>query len=86
MTDAPVLPPSADAAVLQSHCDVCSVVAGADGVLIAFGERGPSAVHPGAQSVAERHRVVMATATAAKLQDLMLALLNEPAPDGSGVR
>ena len=90
MTETPVQPPTpptvADPELRQSRCDVCSVVAGggADGVLIAFGERGPSAAHPLAEGVAEHHRVVMASATAAKLQDLLLALLNEPAPEGAG--
>lgn len=73
--------------VSTSRCDVCSVTReSVGGVLIHFGERKPSALAPREVAVALRHRVSLGEGTAARLQDLMTALLNEPPVSRDGVR
>lgn len=80
MSPAPSSGPSSPAALQHTDCDVCSVALGADGVVIAFGLSGPAAADPRALGASLRHRVVMAPATAAQLQDMLLAALSEIAP------
>ena len=65
--------------VATSNCDVCSVSRDADGVVIHFGQSGASPLDPRAIGVVLRHRVVLGEQAAARLQDLMSALLEERA-------
>lgn len=60
-----------------THCDVCSVVRDAGGVVIHFGELVHSTLDAQALGVALRHRVALRESTAHKLLDLMTELLNE---------
>lgn len=69
-----------DAAPVAAYADVCNVQRGAEGVALLFGRR--TAAGPGAQDVALQCRVVLGTAGAARLQDMMTALLQGAEPPG----
>lgn len=56
-----------------AFADVCNVQRDAQGVALLFGRR--AALGPGVQGVALQSRVVLGAAGAARLQDMMTALL-----------
>ena len=66
-------PAVASASAPSAFADVCQVQRDAEGVALFFGRRGE--LSPGVQGVALQSRVALGAAGAARLQDLMAALL-----------
>lgn len=69
----PEEPPHAD----DGFVDLCQVQRLGAEVVIVFGRRVPSVLADGAEGVAPVHRVSLGAAGAARLQDLMTALLQD---------
>ena len=69
--------PDAATAPLSSSADVCHVLAQGERVEILFGVSGVD--EQGQRTVGLQQRVLLGTAGAAQLQDLMTALLQSPA-------
>jgi hypothetical protein len=74
-------PGDGDAPVSTSRVDLCSVAHGPEGVVIHFGQRGEAGTLPAAWSALLQQRVTMSEGGAARLQDLLVALLQ--VPDGN---
>ena len=68
------------AAPTSAVADLCNVVREGDDVVIHFGQLVASGVIDGAVGAHLQHRIAMSEGGAAKLQDLLIALLREAEP------